>query len=168
MIVDIPLSMFTGEKTDIIDKLYALPNETDKTEKRDDYEVVMNLPTIAGYKPTRVEKPSYIWSDELAPIFGDRQICIFSQEYKVFEELKDHITQVVEKSGGVAFTVKNTDYIALVDSINEFMVELFEFNDYSWKDFVIWNTEKDSEFIMDWRDRPVKQQNNQTAVFSEE
>jgi hypothetical protein len=82
--------------------------------------------------------------------------------------LKDHITQVVEKSGGVAFTVKNTDYIALVDSINEFMVELFEFNDYSWKDFVIWNAEKDSELIMDWRDRPVKQQNNQTAVFSEE
>lgn len=168
MIVDLPLTNFIGDGKELIERLYALPDENDKMVKRDDYEVIMDLPTIKGYNPTRVDKPSYIWSDELAPIFGDRQICIFSQEYKVFEELKDHITQVVEKSGGVAFTVKNTDYIALVDSINEFMVELFEYNDYSWKDFVIWNTEKDSELIMDWRDRSVKQQNTSIAWSSEE
>lgn len=158
MFVEIPLSKFIGESPDLINTLYSGPdmnNPVHLANKIGDYEKVMNLPTIEGYKPTRVEQPSYIWCDQLAPIFGSGQICIYSEEYKFFEQLKNEIMYVVERSSGVAFTIRNQDFMAFPENINEFMVELFVFNHYSWKDFILWDDKKESDMIMDWRDRAV-------------
>jgi len=167
--VDIPLSCFTGSGgQELIEQLYAVPDKNAEVQKRpDDYEVIQNLPTISGYNPTRGHKPSTIWDNELEPIFGTSNICIFSQEYKVFENLKHQIMCVVDKSSHIAFTVKNTDFVAFPDSINEFMVQLFQYNDFSWNDFVIWDDEKESDMIMDWRDREITEKKLQIEESSE-
>jgi len=162
--VDVPLEMFIGGKCDLIERLYSGPdmnNPEHLTSERDDYKKIMELPTVENYNPTRVDKPSYIYCDQLAPIFGSSQICIYSEEYKFFEHLKNEIMYVVEKSSGVGFTILNQDFIAFPDNINEFLVELFVFNKCSWKDLVLWDDAKNTDTVLDWRDRCITESKQQ-------
>ena len=94
--LEIPLSYFTGESLDIVERLYDAPRIGEETDIRDDYEKVVSLEIPEKYNPTRVAQPSYFWDDEMAPLFGSSQICIYDNYYILYSEIKEHIYKEVE------------------------------------------------------------------------
>ena len=94
--LEIPLSYFTGEKMDIIERLYDAPRIGVESDTRDDYEKVTALEIPKNYNPTRVVQPSYFFDDELTPLFGSSQICIYDPYYLLYSELKEHIYKEIE------------------------------------------------------------------------
>jgi hypothetical protein len=101
MIKEVPLSMFLGHSSELIETLYSGPSMDDPEvwKERNDYELVMNLKPIEGYNPTRVSQPSYFFDDELIPIFDSNQICIYEPMYFLYCKLKDYIYKKIEADG---------------------------------------------------------------------
>ena len=106
--VDIPLSNFIGEKKELLDMLYAVPDKT-VAEHRNDYELVLNLPTNENYKPTRDHTPSVLWNDEFEPIFGTKNVCIYDPYYLLYLKLIDHIIEKFEEDGIFKYCYQSKD-----------------------------------------------------------
>ena len=130
MIVDIPLSMFTGSGgKELIERLYALPDDT-VTEKKDDYEIIQNLPTIEGYKPTRDHKPSTFIDEDLEPIFGDKQISFYDNYYLLYTKIKEYIYLKFEEDGFFKYCFQAGDDVVGCyelsdkDDIKQFIVHI--------------------------------------------
>lgn len=98
MIVDVPLSNFIGGGKELIERLYAVPDDT-MTEKKNDYEIIQNLPTIEGYKPTRDHKPSVLWDKSFETIFGSDNVCILDPYYLLYIQLVNHISKKFDEEG---------------------------------------------------------------------
>lgn len=96
--VDIPLSKFIGDGRDLIERLYSIPDQS-MTEKKDDYEIIQNLPAIENYKPTRDHKPSVIWDKSLEGIFGADNVCIYDPYYILYIQLVNHISEKFDCDG---------------------------------------------------------------------
>jgi hypothetical protein len=109
MIVEIPLTNFVGTGgKELIERLYALPDDT-VTEKKNDYEIIQNLPTIEGYKATRDHVPSVIWNKELEPIFGSDNVCILDPYYILYLQLVKHITEKFDCDGAFKYCYESKD-----------------------------------------------------------
>jgi hypothetical protein len=89
--VDIPLSMFVGGQRDLIDRLYEAPDPNHIASERDDYKKILELEPPKNYNPTRVDKPSYFIDEELAPVFGDKQISFYDPLYLLYSKIKEYI-----------------------------------------------------------------------------
>jgi hypothetical protein len=94
--VEIPLSHFVGEKMDILERLYDAPSIGKQSDERDDYQKIIDLEPSKNYNPVKVIQPSYFWDDELTPLFGSSQICIYDPYYLLYSELKEHIYKEIE------------------------------------------------------------------------
>lgn len=129
--LEIPLSFFTGEKLDILERLYDAPRIGDEVDIRDDYEKVVGLEIPEKYNPTRVAQPSYFWDDEMTPLFGSSQICIYDPYYLLYCELKEHIYKEVESHS--IFRIKMEKKVE--DETMEFEYELTDKEDT--KKFII-------------------------------
>ena len=70
---------------------------------KDDLQKVLDLPTIQGYKPTRVHVPSVIWDDKFEIIFGCKNVCIHDSYYKLYCCIIDHITSQIEVHGNFVY-----------------------------------------------------------------
>lgn len=108
MIVDLPLQNFIGDGRELIERLYAVPEQS-MTEKKDDYEKIQNLPTIEGYKPTRDHKPSVIWDKTLEGIFGTDCICIHDPYYLLYLQLVKHISENFNEDGIFRYCYQSKD-----------------------------------------------------------
>lgn len=113
MIVDIPLSNFIGGGKELIERLYAVPDET-MTEKKDDYELIKNLPTIEGYKPTRDHKPSVLWDKSFEPIFGSDNVCILDPYYLLYIQVVNYISEKFDEEGVFKYCYQSKDDAELV------------------------------------------------------
>jgi hypothetical protein len=120
--VEIPLSYFIGEKMDIIERLYDAPRIGEEVDSRDDYQKIIDLEPPKNYNPIKVTQPSYFWDDELTPLFGTSQICIYDPYYLLYSELKEHIYKEIEN---------NTIFRVKIDKIvdDETIYFDFEFTD---------------------------------------
>jgi hypothetical protein len=131
--VDIPLSNFIGGGKELIERLYALPDDT-VIEKKDDYEVIQNLPTIEGYKPTRDHKPSVIWDKDLEGIFGTDCICIHDPYYLLYIDLVKHITEKFDCDGAFKYCYQSKDDADVIgccelnskEDITEFLAHIIQ------------------------------------------
>jgi len=133
MIVEIPLSNFVSDGRELIERLYALPDDT-LTEKKDDYEVIQNLPTIENYKPTRDHKPSVIWDKTLEGIFGSDCICIHEPYYILYIKLVNHISEKFDCDGNFKYCYQSKDDNELIcccelsskEDITEFLTHIIQ------------------------------------------
>jgi hypothetical protein len=133
MIVDIPLTNFIGGGKELIEKLYTLPHDT-VTEKRDDYEIIQNLPTVENYKPTRDHKPSVIWDKKLEGIFGSECICILDPYYLLYIQLVNHISEKFDCDGEFKYCYQSKDDDQLIgccelnenNNITEFLTHIIQ------------------------------------------
>ena len=131
--LDIPLSMFVGHSQDIIETLYAVP-ENFNLEERDDTELIMNLKPIDGYKPTRNHTPSVLWDKEFEPIFGCDNVCIYDPYYILYSKIKEYIYLKFEETGEFRYCYndKNDDEIVgcyelnNLDGIKDFLVHIIQ------------------------------------------
>jgi hypothetical protein len=132
--VDIPLTNFVGTGgKELIERLYALPDDT-VIEKKDDYEVIQNLPTIEGYKPTRDHKPSVIWDKDLEGIFGTDCICIHDPYYLLYIQLVKHITEKFDCDGEFKYCYQSKDDADVIgccelnakEDITEFLTHIIQ------------------------------------------
>jgi hypothetical protein len=110
--VDIPLTMFVGGHRDLIERLYSAPdinNPEHLTQERDDYHKLLEIEPPKNYNPTRVTQPSYFIDDELAPVFGDRQISFYDPLYLMYSQIKEHIYSKFEEDGNFRYTFQSKD-----------------------------------------------------------
>jgi hypothetical protein len=107
-IVDIPLSMFTGEKSDILEQLYEEPKPLEERDTSNDYEKYLNLEPPENYNPSKVTQPSYFYDDELEPIFGTSQICIYDKYYLLYEKIKQLICDEIESHSIFRISLKKS------------------------------------------------------------
>jgi hypothetical protein len=124
MFVELPLSMFVSDSSDLIERLEYVPPQVDFTQKEaleNDYERYINLEPPKNYNPTRVDKPSSFLDEELEPIFGDKLICFFDKYYILYTEIKEHIYKKIEDDG-----IFNYDdhQITDVECIKSFLVDI--------------------------------------------
>ena len=124
MFVELPLSMFVSDSSDLIERLEYVPPQVDFTQKEalgNDYERYINLEPPKNYNPTRVDKPSSFLDEELEPIFGDKLICFFDKYYILYTEIKEHIYKKIKEDG-----VFNYDdhQITDVECIKSFLVDI--------------------------------------------
>jgi hypothetical protein len=133
MIVDIPLTNFIGGGKELIEKLYGLPDDT-LIEKRNDYEIIQNLPTIPNYKPTRDHKPSVIWDKSLEGIFGTDCICIQDPYYLLYIQLVNYISEKLDCDGIFKYCYQSKDDAELIgcyelnskEDITEFLTNIIQ------------------------------------------
>jgi hypothetical protein len=156
MFVELPLSNFVGEPVDIVQRLYNaqdMNNPVHLENRADDYDDLLKCKPVEGYKPTRIDSPSYIWDKDLIPIFGSEQVCILSNEYKKFLRLKDEIEKVPEFFVGV----KNEFFHVHIEDgqVTKFIVELYQFNDYDFDGILIDPWQEHGLEVMDWRHRTL-------------
>jgi hypothetical protein len=130
-IVDIPLSFFTGEKSDIIERLYEVPTIDKEIDIKDNYQKVLNLETPKNYNPTRVTEPSYIYDDELKPIFGSSQICIYDNYYLLYLKLKEYIYDEIKSHSMFRINIQKIGE----DDNNDFEFEITNTEDI--KNFIV-------------------------------
>lgn len=109
--IDIPLSKFIGGGDELIERLYALPEESIEDAVRDDFELIMNLPTVEGYNPTRDHKPSVIWDKKFEPIFGCDNVCIYDPYYLLYIQIVNYICEKFEEDGEFKYTLVEDDEI---------------------------------------------------------
>jgi hypothetical protein len=125
MFVELPLSMFVSDSSDLIERLEYVPPQVDFTQKEtleNDYERYINLEPPKNYNPTRVDKPSSFLDEELEPIFGDKLICFFDKYYILYTEIKDYITEKIEENG--IFEYNDDHKIDNVDNVKSFLVDI--------------------------------------------
>jgi hypothetical protein len=134
MIVEIPLTNFVGTGgKELIERLYAVPDQT-VTEKKDDYEIIQNLPTVENYKPTREHKPSIIWDKTLEGIFGTDCICIYDSYYLLYLQLVKHISEKFDCDGEFKYCYQSKDDDELIgccelntkEDITEFLTHIIQ------------------------------------------
>jgi hypothetical protein len=104
--------MFVGGHRDLIDRLYSGPdmnNPEHLTHERDDYHKFLELEPPKDYNPTRVTQPSYFFDDELAVVFGDRQISFYDPLYLMYSRIKEHIYSKFEEDGIFRYTFQSKD-----------------------------------------------------------
>jgi hypothetical protein len=125
MFVELPLSMFISDSSDLIERLEYVPPQVDFTQKEtleNEYEKFMSLPTPKNYNPTRVDKPSSFVDEELEPIFHDKRICFFDNYYILYTKIKDYITEKIEENG--IFEYNDDHKIDNVDNVKSFLVNV--------------------------------------------
>jgi hypothetical protein len=122
----------TGGK-ELIERLYAVPDEN-VIEERDDYEIIQNLHTIEGYKPTRDHTPSTIWDKSLEGIFNTDCICIHDPYYLLYLQLVKHISEKFDCDGEFKYCYQSKDDVEVVgccelnskEDITEFLVHIIQ------------------------------------------
>jgi hypothetical protein len=133
MIVDIPLSKFTGGDKDLIERLYAVPDEN-IIKEHNDYELFLNLPAVENYKPTRDHKPSNIWDKKLEPILGTANVCILDPYYLLYIQLVNHISEKFDCDGEFKYCYQSKDDGELIgccelnskEDITEFLTHIIQ------------------------------------------
>jgi hypothetical protein len=125
--LDFPLSNFIGHSSEIIETLYAVP-ENFNLQERDDTEFVMNLKPIEGYNPTRDHTPSVLWGEEFEPIFGCNNVCIRDPYYILYLKLIDYITEKFEEDGFFKYCIDNDIVYELnhKDDVKEFLAHIIQ------------------------------------------
>lgn len=109
--VDLPLSNFIGHSSEIIERLYDAPDMNNPThlEERNDYDLLVNLPTIGGYKGSRDHTPSVIWDKEFNAIFGCDNVCIYDPYYILYSKIKEYIYLKFDDEGVFKYCFQSKD-----------------------------------------------------------
>jgi hypothetical protein len=154
MFVELPLSNFVGGTVDLVQRLYDAQDMNDPVHlenRADDYDDLLKCSPIEGYKPTRVETPSYIWDKKLIPIFGSEQVCVLSQEYKKILKLKEQIEDKPE----FVVSVKDDKFRVVIDDgcITDFIVEVYQFNDFMFDGILVEPFVENDLTVLEWNNR---------------
>jgi hypothetical protein len=127
--IDIPLSKFIGGSNDLVERLYAPPPHPDDNQHTD-YEKLMKLEPPKNYNPTRVDKPSSFFDEELEPIFGDKQISFYDNYYLLYTKIKEYIYLKFEEDGFFKYCFQAGDDVigcyelSDKDDIKQFIVHI--------------------------------------------